>query len=392
MSFLAASAGASGAGKASPLVVPTNPLVSRVAGITNGSTPDFTVTSTINAQTAGNKNAIVTGYKIYRTSDNLVMKTVYGGTYTYNNTLVAGTQYYAKGYITDTVQNLEAYSVSSGNIVAMTKPANVASITASGYPGGVQFSWAAVNNGGDTGMVYTYALYRNGSLWASGSLGSSTSYSWSDNTTTNSYYLSLRPTNAYESSVSATTSSSVNPQAVYIPPTFGPYFACIEAETPIMVWVDGNKLYKKAKEITVGDKLVSYSFDELPESEFDYSIDTWSEKSLTPKTPESAEVVSVQELITKATMYLNGDINTRMSLDHSVFVKKNDTYSIVASGLIEVGDTVIKINPETMELSEISVENIEYIDEESKIYKIDCKPYDVFFAGHILTHNRKKFY
>jgi hypothetical protein len=409
---LIGSAGAGGAqGHSSPLIPPTSATISRVDLISNGSTPNFSVSYTSQTQT-GRKQNIFEGYTIYKTSDNTSVKRVAAGTTTNYATIVAGTSYYAKPLIYDSVTNREVTGTATSEIIAMTKPADVGAVSTLSLIGGVQFNWTATDNGGDSaGHYYQISVYISGTF----SFSTSTTvnnYTYNTTSTGTTYSVRVRAWNAYGSATNESTSAGVSPSAAppppppppppyfappffgpYFPPYFGgPFFGCIEAETPIMVWVDGNKLYKKAKDITVGDKLVSYSFNELPESEFDYSLDTWSEESLTPKNVESADVVSVQELITKATMYLNNNIDTRMSLDHSVFVKRNETYSIIASGLIEVGDIVIQLDPDTMELSEIVVNNIDYIDEESKIYKIDCKPYDVFFAGHILTHNRKKFY
>ena len=407
MSFLGASGTSGSAGHASPLVPGTSVSVSRVDNVSNGSTPNFIVSSTSQAQ-VGQKKNIYEGYNLYKASDNTLVRSATSAGTTNYSTIAAGTSYYAKPYIVDTVTNRSAEGTASSSIIAMTRPATVSTVTGSSGIGYVYFSWTAADNGGDVnGFYYRVELFIGGVLNTTTSV-TTNNFTFNTTSTSSTYTVRVTSGNSYSLAAAASsTSNGVSPSAAppYFPPPppppyfapppyFPPYFGggCIEANTPIMVWVDGNTLYKKAEEIKIGDKLVSYSFDELPESEVEYSLETWSQDSLTARSVESAEVVSVQELITKSTMYLNNDINTRMSLDHSVFVKKNGTYLVIASGLIEVGDIIIKLDPETLELNEVIVDSIDYIEEESKIYKIDCNPYDVFFAGDVLTHNFKKFY
>ncbi len=185
-----------------------------------------------------------------------------------------------------------------------------------------------------------------------------------------------------------TEASAVNLSVAPPPPPPPPFF-CIQADTPIMVWLDNKITHKKAKEIVLGDRLVSYSFEELPKYESTYDVSTWSSDSFTPVSIESADVVSIKKHKKDKTIYINGDINTRMSVDHSVFIKNNDSTIITTAGLLEVGDTIFKFDNETMSVIEIKILSIDLIEEETDVFEIDCSPYDVFFAGDILTHNYK---
>lgn len=416
MSFLGASGAGGQSGRGIVPLTPTSFTFSRLVA-NNGDPAKFWVYNIVNPSQAGasQKTSRNITANIYKTSDNTLFQSVDNADFIQyiGTNLVVGTSYYVKLQQNDTITGIKSpETAASSSLVAMTKPANMGTITATNGVGLLNTSWTAVNAGGDSSVTYSMTLYQSSNSGSSYSQLSTatttnTSYAWGSlpGGSTYYYYVTITPSNSLGASNSSTT-NGVNvtsaappppyfappPPPPYFPPSFGPYFACIEANTPVMVWADDKTLYKKAEDIKIGDRLVSYSFNELPESEFDYSIDTWNHETLTPKNVENAEVVSIQELITKATMYLNKDINTRMSLEHSVFVKRDGNYSIIASGLIEPGDTVIQINPETLELGEIIVDSVDYVDEESKIYKIDCKPYDVFFAGNILTHNRKKFY
>jgi hypothetical protein len=62
------------------------------------------------------------------------------------------------------------------------------------------------------------------------------------------------------------------------------------------------------------------------------------------------------------------------------------------AGLVEPGDTVLKINEETLEIYESVIESVDHLNEQTEIYKLDVTPYDVFFGGNMLTHNKGGFY
>ena len=183
------------------------------------------------------------------------------------------------------------------------------------------------------------------------------------------------------------TSSSQYYSGPYIPPYF-----CIQADTPIMTWLDSKIVYKKAKDLALGDKLVSYSFEELPKYESTYDVSTWSSESLTPIKYESADVVSIKQHKKDTTVYFNNNLDTRMSIDHSVFIKRNGETFIANAGTIEIGDTIFEIDNKDLTIFENKIISINVIEEETDVFEIDCNPYDVFFAGNMLTHNFKPPY
>jgi hypothetical protein len=113
---------------------------------------------------------------------------------------------------------------------------------------------------------------------------------------------------------------------------------------------------------------------------------------MTPLEAKEATVVRNEKLVAQSTVFFNGDINNRMSLEHLVFIERDGKYSIVLAGLVEPGDTVLKINEETLEIYESVIESVDHLNEQTEIYKLDVTPYDVFFGGNMLTHNKGGFY
>ena len=406
MSFLGATGGTGASGHI-PSTPPTSITWSQVGGINNGSAPSFYISAVSGAVFAPKQKDAAYSVKIYKTSDNSLVSgpTLINIPSVVGSSLVAGTSYYAKIAIKDAGIN-ETYTESSAttSLTAITKPANMGAITASNGVTVLNTSWTAVNAGGDSSVTYSMILYQSANSGSNytqlaTATTTSTSYAWTGLTggSTYYYYVNITPSNTNGSSTAA-ASSGVNvtapappPPPFFAPPPpfFGPpFFGCIEANTPIMVWVDGKTLQKKVKDIEVGDKVVSYTFTELPENDFEYSLNSWNSQSMTPLEVKEATVVRNQKLITQSTVFFNEDESNRMSLEHLVFTKRNGLYSIVLAGLIEIGDTILKIDQETLTIYEEVISSIEHVNEQTEIYKLDVTPYDIFFGGNMLTHNK----
>jgi hypothetical protein len=411
MSFL----GASGASATSGRTKPSTPTFDFTRPAKdNGEQVEFRVSNvnfTTGPKTTGTGLILVT---LYKTSDNSEVSSYAPASspYTFSLGIVTGTQYYVKVRSSDSNGVISDYSAKSSDIYALTKPANLSSVTGS-LPGpSIIYSWTAVNAGGSPTPVNYNLLFQrstdSGSTWTDISTlnitGTSQAY---DTISLSTGLYRLRVTPSTDGGTAATTTSnSVSytaapppppppPPPPYFPPwfppsfgpSFGPYF-CLQADSPVLVWVDGKTLQKKVKDIQVGDKVVSYTFAELPENDSEYSLDSWNSQSMTPLEVKEATVVTNEKLVTQSTVFFNGDQDNRMSLEHLVFIKRNGVYSIVLAGLVEVGDTILKIDEESLTIYEDVISSIEHINEQTEIYKLDVTPYDIFFGGNMLTHNK----
>jgi hypothetical protein len=411
MSFLGASGAAAGSGRTKPSV-PTFDFTLNIKN--NNESPEFRISNvnfTTGTKTAGTGTILIT---VYKTSDNSEVTSYAPATPPYNFSLglVKGTQYYVKVRSNDSLGVVSDYSAKSADRYAIVKPADVSSVTGSLPATSIIYNWTAVDAGGSpTPVNYNLVFQRStdsGSTWTDISTlnitGTSQAY---DTTSLSSGLYRLRVTPSTGGGTAATTTSnSVSyspapppppppPPPPWFPPwfppsfgpSFGPYF-CLQADSPVLVWVDGKTLKKKVKDIQVGDKVVSYTFAELPENDSEYSLDSWNSQSMTPLEVKEATVVTNEKLVTQSTLFFNGDQDNRMSLEHLVFIKRNGVYSIVLAGLVEVGDTILKIDEESLTIYEDVISSIEHINEQTEIYKLDVTPYDIFFGGNMLTHNK----
>ena len=87
---------------------------------------------------------------------------------------------------------------------------------------------------------------------------------------------------------------------------------------------------------------------------------------------------------------INNNMNQRFSLEQTVLLKRNNIYFFGSTGQLEVGDILLE-KQESGEFNEITVNSIEFIDEQRKVYEFDATPNDLLIAGNLVVHNRKIF-
>ena len=154
--------------------------------------------------------------------------------------------------------------------------------------------------------------------------------------------------------------------------------------------LDGeNIVYIPAKDIKIGDIVAGVKWDELT-SEIDEDPSVWSSKSITEMTVVPTTITNIIPSVKDITMYFNGDMSKRFSLEHTVLVKRNDVYMFITTGTVEVGDIIIE-KIENEGFAEKTVESINTIDETRDVYQLDASPVDVLIAGDIVVHNLKMY-
>jgi hypothetical protein len=153
--------------------------------------------------------------------------------------------------------------------------------------------------------------------------------------------------------------------------------------------VDGKIEFLPAKDINIGDTVIGANWDELtPEVEQDPA--SWSATSMSNAKIVETKIVGIVPSQKDVTMYFNGDPTKRFSLEHTVLVKRDGIYMFIATGTVEVGDTIIQ-GGDDWTFVETNVDSIDTIDETRTVYKMDAAPTDVIFAGGIVVHNGKVF-
>lgn len=173
------------------------------------------------------------------------------------------------------------------------------------------------------------------------------------------------------------------PPPVAPPPVAPPPVACVQGDTLVRT----SSGYVKARDLLVGQKLKSYSFKELPKTESSYDLMTWTSKTLSEDSLVETEIVAIKSSTRSITMMFNGDKTRRFSLEHTMFVKRENIYMFIQSGAVQIGDYLLYDSNGNVE--EIMVDTIGFINEETDVYDISVDPYDLFIAGDLVVHNFK---
>ena len=153
----------------------------------------------------------------------------------------------------------------------------------------------------------------------------------------------------------------------------------------------------EAKNIKVGDTLLTVDANSIkPETNSSPLEINLDELDITRLVHTKVTNVIVSDKIDR--VYFNENEETQFTETHPIFVKRNNKYCVVEAGLVLEGDILININMDALEenpdilklISEIEVYKVNKISLESpaKVYTFSCDPYNWYFAGTILTHNK----
>jgi hypothetical protein len=134
--------------------------------------------------------------------------------------------------------------------------------------------------------------------------------------------------------------------------------------------------------LQVGDVLKSFAIDTLPLYSDDESVlTTWNTETLSG-TESTAAIVSITPVQVSEIVVINDLLKTTPS--HKHLVKRDGVWSFVSAYNVVVGDIMLDINNEEVEITSVEVQQVE-----QTVYKMDVETLDVFYAENILTHNVK---
>jgi hypothetical protein len=134
--------------------------------------------------------------------------------------------------------------------------------------------------------------------------------------------------------------------------------------------------------LQVGDVLKSFAIDTLPlYSDDDTVLTTWNTENLTG-TASTASIISITPVQVSEIIVINNLLKT--TLNHKHLVKHGGVWSFTSAHNVVVGDIMIDINNNEVEVTSIETQQVE-----KTVYKMDVETLDVFYAENILTHNLK---
>ena len=170
----------------------------------------------------------------------------------------------------------------------------------------------------------------------------------------------------------------------FSPITYGsptPY--CIDEETPVLT----KNGYMLAKDILVGDILITKTFEDMPILNHD-ELQKWiSNKDKTYKTLES-KVIKIKESEVESTVIINEDKYKRFSTQEDVLVLRGDRLIFVISSELKSGDLIVKNPEESLNDGPLyQVRSIEIVKENRKVYDFVKEPFGLIVADSLLVYN-----
>ena len=170
----------------------------------------------------------------------------------------------------------------------------------------------------------------------------------------------------------------------FSPITYGsptPY--CIDEETPVLT----KNGYMLAKDILVGDILITKTFEDMPILNHDELQKWFSNKDKTYKTLES-KVIKIKESEVESTVIINEDKYKRFSTQEDVLVLRGDRLIFVISSELKSGDLIVKNPEESLNDGPLyQVRSIEIVKENRKVYDFVKEPFGLIVADSLLVYN-----
>jgi hypothetical protein len=299
-------------------------------------------------------------------------------------------------------------SAASSSVTVTTVPATPAAPTASSPNADQdQISWTAPANGGSAITNY----YWESTDGKSGNTGTTTSASLGQEPGTAQQY-KVRATNANGNSEFSALSNEITTTFSFVPFSvfgfspfsvfgfspfnvfgfspfrvfgfspfrvfgFSPSFFCIDEDAPVLTKT-GNK---KAKDIKVGDTLITKTFDQLPVGHFAEVIMWMGREELTNYRNIESTVTEIVPSVVEETVIINNNPDMRFSTMEDILTVKRNVYKFIPSREIKPGDTLVTKD------SLMVVENVETVNETRTVYMFSRDPLGLVIAGNLLCYS-----
>jgi hypothetical protein len=169
----------------------------------------------------------------------------------------------------------------------------------------------------------------------------------------------------------------------FSPTYFGGIISCIDQETPVLT----KEGYALAKDIVVGDILITKTFKDIPMTAND-NLRTWSSENNKEYVTQESTVKIAQEGEEFTTVLINGDKYKRFSTTEEFLVVRDNKLIFVTSSELKSKDLIVKNADENVADGLFyEVRSIEVIEEVRKVYQYKVEPFGLIIADSLLINN-----
>ena len=138
-----------------------------------------------------------------------------------------------------------------------------------------------------------------------------------------------------------------------------------------------------AKDIKVGDLIYTVDINEI-DLENSLSLNSIS---LTSSGLTESEVQNIEASQKDTVVWFNNDDTTKFSQEQPIFIKRDNQYGIISSGLIDINDTLIKIS-DSGEIVETLITDIKTQQGNYNVYSFSTGLKPWYIAGGVLVHTK----
>jgi hypothetical protein len=160
----------------------------------------------------------------------------------------------------------------------------------------------------------------------------------------------------------------------------------------VLINLAGDVIAKQAKDIQIGDEVLSAEYLELDTNYPDYEVFAWGADELTFSGHTTTTIVDIEESYKSQTIYFNDNTEAQFTVEHPILVKRiNDDkthWAFLMVVEIELGDIILRYDPVSNSYNEVVVEKIDIITNNDPVYTFSAEPADLIIAGNIVTHNK----
>jgi len=166
-----------------------------------------------------------------------------------------------------------------------------------------------------------------------------------------------------------------NPPHFFAPPGF-----CIDQDTNVLT----TNGYKKAKDISVNDVLLTRVFDTLPLADGPDVVSSWNVSELSNSSIVESKIKSITVTPQSETYIINN--NQRFSVTEELLILRDNQYRLVCVSHITKNDKLVTY-AENGNVNLIDIFSIELINEDTVVYDYIRSPHGLIIADGLLAYN-----
>jgi len=156
---------------------------------------------------------------------------------------------------------------------------------------------------------------------------------------------------------------------------------CIDQDTPVLT----KNGYVSAKDIKIGDILITKIFEDLPITDHN-GLKNWSSELNKEYQTLESEVKNIQITKVSETVIVNSDKFKRFSTQEDILTIRDGKLKFIVSSELQSGDKIVKDIDETT-VPYCNIDSIQIVKEDREVYDFIREPFGLIVADSLYVYN-----